>query len=805
MFNSIFDISDLNGNNGFVINGVGAGDRSGFTVSNAGDVNNDGITDLIIGAPSTIPNGTTGAGESYIVFGSNNIGSSGNFNLSNLNGNNGFVLSQINSGDFNEVSVNNAGDINNDDIDDFLIGASTADPNGNNASGETYVVFGGGNVGRSGNFNLASLNGNNGFIVNGANTGDRSGRSVSNAGDVNGDNIDDLLIGAPAADPNGSASGESYVVFGGSNVGSSGEFELSAINGNNGFAIEGSSALDFQGFSVSNAGNVNNDGFDDLIVGASTADPNGNNSGESYVIFGGANVGSSGSINTSNLNGNNGFVLNGISPGDLSGRSVSNAGDINNDGIDDLIIGAPNGDANGNNSGESYVVFGSNNLGSSRSFNLSSLNGNNGFTINGISPGGLSGRSVSNAGDINGDNIDDLIIGASRAETSNSGGAGESYVIFGSNNIGSSGTFNLANLNGNNGFLIDGIDLTTGYSVSNAGDVNNDNADDIIIGAYNANGNGNASGESYVIFGMGSNTGSTSPTFGNDDLTGTPGNDRILALGGNDTVDGLAGNDTLLGGNGNDVLFGRAGNDILSGNLGNDNISGGAGVDILNGGSGNDMLSGGNERDRLVGGDNNDTLIGGNDNDTLLGGNGFDLLNGGTARDRLIGANNNDTLIGGTDNDTLLGGNGFDLLNGGSGNDLLNGGSGNDVLNGQDGNDRLIGSTGNDFLRGGNGADFLRGDNNNDYLIGGLGRDILNGGSGADQFAIVSGANADLDVIQDFANGVDLLDLTGSLTFGDLTIRDIGTRTFIFETDTNQRLAILLNTDAVDITAADFI
>ena len=141
MFNSIFDLSSLNGSNGFRINGISVGDRSGFSVSNAGDVNNDGIADLIIGAPSTIPNGTTGAGESYIIFGRNNLGSSGNFNLSSLDGSNGFVISEINTGDSNEISVNNAGDINNDGIDDFVIGASTADPNANNAAGETYVVF----------------------------------------------------------------------------------------------------------------------------------------------------------------------------------------------------------------------------------------------------------------------------------------------------------------------------------------------------------------------------------------------------------------------------------------------------------------------------------------------------------------------------------------------------------------------------------------------------------------------------------------------------------------------------------------
>ena len=753
MFNSIFNLSNLDGNDGFAINGISAGDRSGFSVSNAGDVNGDGVADLIIGSPSTIPNGTTGAGEAYVVFGDRNLGSSGSFNLSSLDGNNGFVISQINSEDFNEISVNNAGDFNNDGIDDFVIGASTADPNAQNAAGETYVVFGSNNIGSSGNFNLSTLNGANGFIINGANRGDRSGRSVSNAGDVNGDGVVDLLIGAPAADPNGSASGISYVVFGGANVGSSGEFDLADVDGINGFAIEGGSAADFQGFSVSNAGDVNGDGFDDLIVGASAADPNGNSSGVSYVIFGSVNVGDTGSINPDSLNGVNGFAINGIDLGDLSGRSVSNAGDLNNDGIDDLIIGAPNGDPNGNNSGESYVVFGSANIGSSGSFELSSLNGNNGFVINGISDGDFSGRSVSNAGDLNGDNIDDLIIGATRAETSSAGGAGESYVVFGGNNVGSSGSLDLSTLDGSNGFLIQGIDLTTGYSVSNAGDVNNDGVDDVIIGAYDADGNGDASGQSYVIFGNTGSTVSCNPTAGDDDLSG-------CATAENDTVDGLNGNDTLAGGDGDDFLIGRGGDDEISGDVGNDFLKGSIGNDTLNGGL------------------NNDTLIGGGDND---------VLNGDSGDDRLIGGNGDDTIDGGTGMDTLIGGNN------------------NDFLSGNLGNDRLLGRNGNDTLDGGSGADNLKGDAEDDYLIGGLGRDTLNGGSGSDLFAVASGVSADLDVIVDFTDGVDFLDLTGNLSFGDLTIKDVGTKTLIIETSTNQRLAVLVNVDAVELTESDFV
>ena len=206
-------------------------------------------------------------------------------------------------------------------------------------------------------FNLSNLNGSNGFTINGIATGDQSGISVSSAGDVNGDGFDDLIIGANDANLNGFRSGQSYVVFG-SSSGFSPTLNLSTLNGTNGFTINGINAFDFSGSSVSSAGDVNGDGFDDLIIGAYSASPNGFRSGQSYVVFG-SSSGFSPTLNLSTLNGTNGFTINGIAEGDISGDSVSSAGDVNGDGFDDLIIGAFRASPNGYSSGQSYVVFGS--------------------------------------------------------------------------------------------------------------------------------------------------------------------------------------------------------------------------------------------------------------------------------------------------------------------------------------------------------------------------------------------------------------------------------------------------------------
>jgi len=133
--------------------------------------------------------------------------------------------------------------------------------------------------------NLGSLSGSDGFRLDGAATDDRSGVSVSAAGDANGDGLGDLIVGARYADPNGSNSGSSYVVYGQSTPFAA-TLALASLNGSNGFRLDGVAADDYSGIRVSAAGDINSDGLGDLIVGARNADPNGSDSGSSYVVFG---------------------------------------------------------------------------------------------------------------------------------------------------------------------------------------------------------------------------------------------------------------------------------------------------------------------------------------------------------------------------------------------------------------------------------------------------------------------------------------------------------------------------------------
>jgi len=154
--------------------------------------------------------------------------------LSTLDGSNGFVLKGIDEDDFCGREVSGVGDINGDGFADVIIGAYGADPIGTTFAGECYIVFGN-NSGFSSSLDLSALDGTNGFLLGAIDTFDAVERAVSGAGDVNGDGIDDLIMSAYGGDPNGNASaGETYVIFGRTNPFPS-SFDLSALDGSDGF------------------------------------------------------------------------------------------------------------------------------------------------------------------------------------------------------------------------------------------------------------------------------------------------------------------------------------------------------------------------------------------------------------------------------------------------------------------------------------------------------------------------------------------------------------------------------------------
>lgn len=432
-FPADLNLGTLDGTNGFKLTGVGIGGFS-LSVDGAGDVNGDNTQDLIIGAPGDVFSSTDG-GKAFVIFGKSTF--SPVLDASTLNGTDGFIVNGLNPGDTLGGSVSGAGDLNNDNIDDIIIGARGVDvPNPSGvptdpdlqSAGEVYVIFGQ-NTAFGATFDLATLNGTNGFVVRGSVEGDNLGVAVSEAGDVNGDLIDDIIFTAPQGGTTTSSGlGEAFVFYGKSS-GFAAAVNSSAINSTNGFKIAGIRANQEFGFEASGAADINGDGFADVIIGEGP-DPGLLVGGaRAYVVMGHNNT--TGVFDLATLNGTNGFDVSPTAAGSPSILRVSGAGDVNGDGFADVIVGTAATTVDTTPiPGGGFVLFGKDTP-FATSVNLSTLDGSNGFVIQGMNSMEQAGDAVGAAGDVNGDGKSDVIVGAPFASPGGSILAGESYVVFG--------------------------------------------------------------------------------------------------------------------------------------------------------------------------------------------------------------------------------------------------------------------------------------------------------------------------------------------------------------------------------------
>ncbi len=444
------------------------GDMSGLSVAGAGDVNGDGYDDILIGAYDNDDGGSL-AGQTYLIFGSPS-GWTVDTDLSNANAS----FWGENTYDHSGSSVAGAGDVNGDGYDDILIGAFR-DSDGGHYAGQTYLI-----LGKSSGWVMDTDLSNADASFWGEDKDDESGYSVAGAGDVNGDGYDDILIGAAKNEDGGITAGQTYLIFGKA-TGWAMDINLSNVNA----SFIGEDPYDSSGYSVAGAGDVNGDGYDDILIGAKGNDDGGSSAGQTYLILGKA----SGWAMDTNLSASS-ASFRGEDPNDYSGVSVSGAGDVNGDGYDDIIIGAEYYKG-GIAFGQTYLILGKA-TGWAMHTDLSAADA----SFWGEGDGEYSSNSVAGVGDVNGDGYDDILIGDPwNSEAGNA--SGQTYLILGR----ASGWAMDTNLsNADESFLGEDAMDYSGTSVAGAGDVNGDGYDDLLIGAMCNDDGGSNAGQTYLIF-----------------------------------------------------------------------------------------------------------------------------------------------------------------------------------------------------------------------------------------------------------------------------------------------------------------
>ena len=382
--------------------------------------------------------------------------------------------------DYFGTSIANIGDLNNDGTYDIAVGAPLDDA-GDTNSGTIHIMFMNSNGTASDTVEINS-NTTNGPDLN---NDDEFGSSIANIGDLNGDGVSDIAVGAPLDDAGDTNSGTIHIIFMNSNGTVSGTIEINS-NTTNGPDLNNDDRF---GSSIANIGDLNGDGVSDIAVGAPFDDAGGSNRGAIHIIFMNSDGTASDTVEINDTVANGPVLAN----NDLFGISIANIGDLNGDGTSDIAVGAYGDDGSGSSIGAIHIMFMNSNgtVSDTIEINDDTANGPDLYDIDEF------GSSIANIGDLNGDGVSDIAVGA-HADDAGDTNRGAIHIMFMNSNGTVSGTIEI-NDNTTNGPVLSNND-SFGSSIANIGDLNNDGISDIVVGAINDDTSGTNSGTIHIMF-----------------------------------------------------------------------------------------------------------------------------------------------------------------------------------------------------------------------------------------------------------------------------------------------------------------
>ncbi|TAJ17037.1 MAG: hypothetical protein EPO68_10105, partial [Planctomycetota bacterium] len=489
-FPPLVDLAQPAPNGGAVIWNSLAGEHAGSAVALVGDVDGDGRGDALIGVPDSDPEQPTQidklAGEAFVVYG-DLAGALPDLILGATAPGAATRLFGLAAYSHLGQTLAPLGDFDGDGRADFAVGAPYRDAPGLVDGGAAFVVRGAALVARPDSIHVDPLGASIGVELRGDAQPGLLASSLAGIGDWNGDGFADLLAGAPKAQPSATPfvleAGEAYVLYGSA---TSDEIVLtSGLDGQNGFQLEGVHSYGEAGTSVAGIGDVNADGWLDLAVSAPKAL---GGRGQVHVLYGGVAVGASGAVVLGAQSPDQGFTITGAQDWHAIGQSLGGGGDWNDDGVHDFAIGATRfGVDQVTRTGAAYVVFGRPGIVDGGELNTSQLDGTNGFIVRGSAGDDFFGASVALDGDLNGDGVSDLAVGAPGHDPAGRPAAGAAYAIFGRPPVGLGAELTLASLDGLTGFELIGAAAGdwTGLSVAFGRD-DSDAVTDLCVGVPRA-------------------------------------------------------------------------------------------------------------------------------------------------------------------------------------------------------------------------------------------------------------------------------------------------------------------------------